>query len=87
MSLEKKSKEIKTQSHDLLSKENKFQQKENTSQVTHEDRMKRAPIDGRVSVPTGRRLVGSTVARRLLGNNTHVQLKPTPIRIAGILIC
>jgi hypothetical protein len=35
--------------------------------TSHEDRMNRAPVDGRVSVRTGRRLVGSTITRRLLG--------------------
>jgi hypothetical protein len=50
--------------------------------TSHEDRMNRAPIDGRVSVRTGRRLVGSTITRRLLG---RVTLKPKQCEDASSL--
>jgi hypothetical protein len=44
--------------------------------TTHEDRMNRAPVDGRVSVRTGKRLVGSTITRRLLGHSSAAKKKP-----------
>jgi hypothetical protein len=43
--------------------------------TTHEDRMNRAPVDGRVSVRTGKRLVGSTITRRLLGHTSGPKKK------------